>query len=335
MNLGTRRSKSSPHLVTALAVLGLGLWLRLPLQADDKAQKTAPVLEFRIVANAKDDTEALPAAKAYFEDDKHKDERTRRAREGLPPPPISGKGHATYSWVEVARSEQLSLNLNNEAENPWENLLLHVRNHWPKVKAADLAAIELEKDEVLIDFLQKQTKTPREEIEAFINGNKNRGENWKRAAEARGKAVVLESMKCLLYSRSCVNTHLTPQERAEKKVDYFLLLRDPEKGKELTGKEFERVRKEVDERKNLMVSFRLTERGGKLMYELTSKNSPTGPEGDQFYRFLAIILDGRIRTAPRISTALRREGQISGNFTDDEVDRLVKLLSADKSSDDK
>src|SRR5215472_8649479 len=117
MRLVTWRFGLAPHLVLTAAVLGWGLCVGHPLQGNEKPAKATPVLEFRIVANDEDDHQAIQAAKAYFEDDQHRDEVARRAKEGLPPPPVSRKGNATYTWVEVGRSERLVLNVNNEAED--------------------------------------------------------------------------------------------------------------------------------------------------------------------------------------------------------------------------
>ena len=78
--------------------------------------------------------------------------------------------------------------------------------------------------------------------------------------------------------------------------------------------------------KNLQpsVNFKFNSRGGDLFYDLTSANRPN-PNGS-FFRHLAIILDDFIVSAPRLNEAIRSEGQISGNFTQKEVDQLVNIL---------
>ena len=51
-------------------------------------------------------------------------------------------------------------------------------------------------------------------------------------------------------------------------------------------------------------------------------------ENLQKRRHLAIILDGLVMSAPTINSEIRGQGQISGNFTQKEVDSLVNILRA-------
>jgi SecD/SecF fusion protein len=53
-----------------------------------------------------------------------------------------------------------------------------------------------------------------------------------------------------------------------------------------------------------------------------------GAEDAQVRRHLAIILDGLVMSAPTINSEIGRQGQISGNFTQQEVDSIVSLLRA-------
>src|SRR5207247_994382 len=70
--------------------------------------------------------------------------------------------------------------------------------------------------------------------------------------------------------------------------------------------------------------------GGELFGSLTRKNvtEGSGPEGTQRRRFLAIVLDGLIMSAPTINSEIRNQGQITGRFTQKEVDSLVNILRA-------
>ncbi|MCL2759952.1 MAG: protein translocase subunit SecD [Treponema sp.] len=64
------------------------------------------------------------------------------------------------------------------------------------------------------------------------------------------------------------------------------------------------------------VIFRLSPEGGELFYRLTSENVE---------RNLAIILDDKVRSSPRISTGIRDRGTITG-FSSEEAENLALVL---------
>jgi preprotein translocase subunit SecD len=68
-----------------------------------------------------------------------------------------------------------------------------------------------------------------------------------------------------------------------------------------------------------VVQFSFSDEGGDKFYELTSKN---------YNRQLAIVLDGEVISAPRIESAIRNTGTITGNFTTAEVKKLAYLLKS-------
>ncbi|HSC25044.1 MAG TPA: protein translocase subunit SecD [Candidatus Babeliales bacterium] len=68
-----------------------------------------------------------------------------------------------------------------------------------------------------------------------------------------------------------------------------------------------------------VVQFSFNEDGADKFYELTSKN---------YNRQLAIVLDGKVISAPRINEAIRNTGTITGTFTSDEVKKLAYLLKS-------
>lgn len=53
-----------------------------------------------------------------------------------------------------------------------------------------------------------------------------------------------------------------------------------------------------------------------------------GLTGANVGKTLAIVVDGKVLSAPIISTAISDQGVIAGNFTTEEVDRLVSALQA-------
>src|SRR5262249_6227515 len=86
-------------------------------------------LEFRILANRTDDSEAINAASALVRAPANQAERKRLAFRGDPPPPPRNASGGTtftidvggeqakhsYSWVEIGKEELYSLHLNSAA----------------------------------------------------------------------------------------------------------------------------------------------------------------------------------------------------------------------------
>jgi SecD/SecF fusion protein len=257
------------------------------------------LLEFRILANDRDDAAAIKAAQDFFEkarkDPALQDELRRLALQGKPPPPPrnaqdtgtfpgSKDSTYTYTWVELGPDERASLNLDNQAE----------------------------KDD-------------------------KRNTTWKRVAEARQRGepylIVLPHppegfSNALIYSREHRSAALaTPKDR-DKKYEYFFLTRDPLPGKSVTGDllDVNRVRSDIDDRLRPEVQFGFNSEGGQRFYELTSKNIPEGAEGSKFFRHLAVVMDNLIVSAPSLNSAIRSEGRISGIRSQEEVDKLVAIL---------
>jgi SecD/SecF fusion protein len=259
-------------------------------------------LEFRIVANAHDDKEAIEAAKAWIEVPgdtpaalaeraDHQRILRERAERGLPPPSpnTDGKlfawsngekgsaeshGEANYSWVELGKQERQTLGLNNDASTT--------------------------------DF------------------------RWKQAADARQAnktfTTPADSGDFLVYSRESVNNRLTPEERKAKQVEYFVLVRDPAPNQRITGENLPPSNVTVgrDKTMNPSIDFSFDSRGSNLFGDVTEANRPTG--NPPFYRHLAILLDEQIISAPRLLQAIHGNGQITGNYKYDEASDIVKLL---------
>lgn len=86
------------------------------------------------------------------------------------------------------------------------------------------------------------------------------------------------------------------------------------------------VREGIDQASRLCVLLTFNHRGGQLFSVLTGDNRPD--EADGFSRHLGIILDGHLKSAPAIQATFFRQGQITGNFTREEVQDLVNVLNA-------
>lgn len=68
-----------------------------------------------------------------------------------------------------------------------------------------------------------------------------------------------------------------------------------------------------------VVLFSFNDEGADKFYELTSKN---------INRQIAIILDGEVISAPRVDSAIRSSGNITGNFSANEAKKLAYLLKS-------
>jgi len=94
---------------------------------------------------------------------------------------------------------------------------------------------------------------------------------------------------------------------------------------EVTGKFLTRASEQMDPTGQMVVGFRFDTTGAARFGRLTEKYRPT--DAEQRYR-LAVLLDGKIQTAPALNEPIYGQGQISGNFTRKEVRQLVDVLNA-------
>jgi preprotein translocase subunit SecD len=87
----------------------------------------------------------------------------------------------------------------------------------------------------------------------------------------------------------------------------------------VTGQDLRNARPSLDQNNQPAVSFSLNQEGARKFSAVTGAN---------IGRNLAIVLDGRVQTAPRIDGRISDEGQIYGSFTQQEVQDLsLKLRS--------
>jgi preprotein translocase subunit SecD len=270
-------------------------------------------LEFRILANGHDDAVAIEATERLINharelDPKLEQELRDAQQQGLPPPgPREPDGqprkfHLTlahrststvsYSWVELGPPEQHALNLDRAAGD-----------------------------------------------------DPQRGHAWKEASAHRGEALKLPEPSAagektfllqgaLFYSRACEDRHLAEQERRDKEVDYFVLARDPEfdpvtgqRTAAVDGSYLASVFADRDATGRPIVAFTLNPAGAELFATLTRKNSSEFDVARK-WRHLAIVLDGRVVSAPTINSEIHDRGTISGAFTPRQVLELVSILGA-------
>jgi preprotein translocase subunit SecD len=103
----------------------------------------------------------------------------------------------------------------------------------------------------------------------------------------------------------------TPGEAAG--TVYYLV----RKAAAVTGRDLRNARPSLDENNQAAVSFTLNSEGGRKFGKVTSEN---------IGRQLAIILDGRVQSAPRIDSRITTDGRITGSFTQEEVQNLSLIL---------
>jgi preprotein translocase subunit SecD len=94
---------------------------------------------------------------------------------------------------------------------------------------------------------------------------------------------------------------------------YYLV----KKAAAVTGTDLTNARSSIDDNNQPAVAFTLNNEGGRKFGKVTSENVG---------RQLAIILDGRVQSAPTIETRINSDGRITGSFTSDEVANLALIL---------
>jgi SecD/SecF fusion protein len=249
-------------------------------------------LEFRILANTHDDKDAIDAATKFFvdaqKDPKTKSDLEALALSGKPPPPPVAGPNDPY--FDTATD----------------------------IGRYSYAWFELGKAERKIYGLDNASETSA--------GGSN---NWSiaKAAREKGELCQLNDGTAIIYSRAVTNPRLADKD-AGKKYEYFILTRDPAKGQEVTGQFLIDARPDQNNSLQIVVAFKFDSEGARRFHDLTSKNAPEGKSEGSFRRYLAVILDGVVESAPRLNAVLSDSGIIEGGFTKKEVDRLVSVLKA-------
>ena len=114
-----------------------------------------------------------------------------------------------------------------------------------------------------------------------------------------------------------------PKQIGERTVIEVLVVKD---AYDVTGGYLVRSAPGIDQSGRPNVTFMFDSRGGLLFGGLTGDNTPD--ETHNFTRKLGIILDGYLFSAPSIQSQIRERGEITGDFTKQEVEDLVDVLNA-------
>jgi SecD/SecF fusion protein len=259
-------------------------------------------LEFRILAGERDDAEAMDAAKKYLEEAKTNPQRKAEI-EALSavgkPPPFPDKTFPTkndqltgqnfkYSWVELSRNFRWEHGLNNSIAN----------------------ANELPADEQISRELGRPSKLSDDEKEEAAKLLRQR---WEQIAEGRKKGETFTLRDGGLYYSRAVPS-IREAADGEKQFEYFILTRDPQPGREVTGQYLIPSQTFAEGR---TVHFTFNTEGGDLFGELTKTN---------IGRQLAIVLDGQVASAANIKSRITTQGIIEGQASKEDADRLVNVL---------
>jgi preprotein translocase subunit SecD len=120
------------------------------------------------------------------------------------------------------------------------------------------------------------------------------------------------------------DTHGLEKYLAEQKIAEIEVLLYYDDGFDVTGAHLRTVTLGRDQLLRPCVHFDMNAAGAARMGGLTGTSQPTG----DFYRLLGIVLDGQHLSAPRVMSTISDRGQITGNFTVEEVEFLVAILHA-------
>lgn len=104
----------------------------------------------------------------------------------------------------------------------------------------------------------------------------------------------------------------------------ILTVVDPDPERSVTGAYLSAVRPGVDDMGRNAVHFSFDTQGSRLFGRLTGDNLPTA----NGKRHLAIVLDGKLYSAPTINDTITSQGIIQGEFSKDEMNDLAAVLLA-------
>jgi SecD/SecF fusion protein len=151
------------------------------------------------------------------------------------------------------------------------------------------------------------------DVDAVVEGNQIVA-IWREVAES-------ENPRTYPATRSVTRKN---RDGKEIEVTQVLILQEPEEDR-VTGDFLRRASTGLAEDGSACVNFSFDSEGAVRFFRLTDRNKPA-PDG--FKRQLAIILDGKVHSAPNLNSAIRDQGQITGNFSPQELQSLVDVLNA-------
>ena len=262
------------------------------------------LLEFRIVANTTDDADGIADTRTLLgraaTDPKVKSDLEELAQRGLPPlasatnytVTVNGEAqdNVSYEWVPLGKEERESYGLSNAYAT------------------------------------EAPPKKPGIAGSTWFYPEMEQARNANGGAMAKAGAVVAIGRN-LFFTREYSRVKGPPSE-ADMRVEYFLLTRLSPSDAVRVDREMGLVARAGEGRNGgPAVDFSFNPNGAERFGRITARN--VADPATKFERQLAIVMDGRIISAPNLSAGqapIRDSGQISGNFTQAAVNRLVFLL---------
>jgi len=258
--------------------------------------KQAGVLEFRILANFTDDKDGWEEARRLLDDAdpaaKLRLEELAKAGK-LPPAP-----ERTFP-VKAEGQEEVD-----------------VRYEWVELSAEERESLGLSNH---YEFTKPSKEKPNPLWSAL---KRERGKTFPEVYTPTDQER--KGFSYLLYSRDYIKTAQANDDK-DKKVEYFVLTRvSPRDRMQVTGDiRMKNVTSTQDGKSgNPAVGFGFNSTGAAKFRAMTERNKPT----NAMVRNLAIVMDDKVVSAPGLQSVLGDSGQITGNFTNASVNRLVNIL---------
>lgn len=147
---------------------------------------------------------------------------------------------------------------------------------------------------------------------------------WRRSAIKDGSPKVTRGrVDSNVHTRNAVDENGDPllDDQGNPITEFLVIVRK----QRINGRYLIGVRETITER-GLAVGFTFNERGGYLFGQVTGEYQHR--DGAGYENHLAVLLDGTIHSAPTVNGVITTTGVIEGNFTQEEIDTLVGVLSA-------
>jgi preprotein translocase subunit SecD len=134
--------------------------------------------------------------------------------------------------------------------------------------------------------------------------------------DVRGREFLVGTDRAVIPSHVVSFPVFARREGERGTVDYFVLLREPDPGREVTGESLKSVRLTHTNRSGglAIIEFTCTEGGGERLFELTSQNlrvNPSRRSPHEFLCSLAILLDGELTGNQPLTAPVRRKGELN------------------------